>query len=463
MALFGFAENDDGAIPLVLLDKAALGNWLDAQPARVANWLRRNAFAAENGKWQAVPAVDGDIAMVVAGLDPEHDLWALAGLPMSLPEDLVVSFEPVCQADLSALCLGWACGSYGFHHYRAAKRAPAKLVWPEAVNRARVTAMAEAVTMGRDLVNTPAEDMGPLDLADAAERLAEHHGASLDTVVGEGLLAEGYLAVHAVGRASSRLPRLIDLRWGRDDAPKVTLVGKGVCFDTGGLNLKNAAGMERMKKDMGGAACVLAVAGMIMETGLPVRLRVLIPAVDNAVDGNAIRPMDIVTTRKGITIEIGDTDAEGRVILADALAAAVEEEPDLVIDMATLTGAARVAVGPDLPACFGSDNALADDLCRAGGSVDDPLWPFPLITAYRAHMASDLADTSTIADWAFADHIQAALFLQQFVGDGTPWLHIDTFCWNVTDRPGRPKGGEVQGARAVFALLCERYGENGDD
>jgi leucyl aminopeptidase len=305
--------------------------------------------------------------------------------------------------------------------------------------------------------------MGPLELVAAAQELAEHTSAEVKVCVGESLLTEGYPAVHAVGRASSRAPRLIDFNWGQKDAPRVTLVGKGVCFDTGGLNLKNAAGMERMKKDMGGAACVLAVASMVMQCALPIRLRVLIPAVDNAVDGNALRPMDIVTTRKGLKIEIGDTDAEGRVILADALAAAVEEEPELVIDMATLTGAARVAMGPDLPACFGSDDALANELCDAGAAKDDPLWPFPLVGAYRGHMASDLADTNTIADWPFADHIQAALFLQQFVGDATPWLHIDTFCWNPSARPGRPKGGDIQGARAVFELLCRRYGEASDD
>lgn len=462
MALPGFAEAGDGAIPLVVIDRTDLADWLDDQPARVATWLRRTAFDAESGTWRAIPAVDGDIAMVIAGRDKGDDLWALAGLPMALPEGLVFALE-AGTGDAEELCLGWACGSYVFDRYRKAKRQPASLVWPENVDQAQVLAICEAMALGRDLVNTPAEDMGPLELAAAAQLLAEHGRAEVKVCVGESLLSEGYPAVHAVGRASPRFPRLIDLNWGRKDAPRVTLVGKGVCFDTGGLNLKNAAGMERMKKDMGGAACVLAVASMVMQRALPIRLRVLIPAVDNAVDGNALRPMDIVTTRKGLRIEIGDTDAEGRVILADALAAAVEEEPDLLIDMATLTGAARTAVGPDLPACFGSDDALANELCDAGAARADPLWPFPLFGAYRAHMASDLADTSTIADWAFADHIQAALFLQQFVGDKTPWLHIDTFCWNPSDRPGRPKGGEIQGARAVFELLCRRYGKPSDD
>ena len=462
MALPGFSETGDGAIPLVLIDRAGLSSWLDDQPTRVATWLRRTGFDAESGTWRAIPAVDGDVAMIVAGRDPEDDLWALAGLPMSLPEGLVVALEAGVPG-AEDICLGWACGSYVFDRYRPAKREPAALAWPDDADQARVTAMCEAVALGRDLVNTPAEDMGPLELVAAAQELAEHTSAEVKVCVGESLLTEGYPAVHAVGRASSRAPRLIDFNWGQKDAPRVTLVGKGVCFDTGGLNLKNAAGMERMKKDMGGAACVLAVASMVIQCALPIRLRVLIPAVDNAVDGNALRPMDIVTTRKGLKIEIGDTDAEGRVILADALAAAVEEEPELVIDMATLTGAARVAMGPDLPACFGSDDALAKELCDAGAAKDDPLWPFPLVGAYRGHMASDLADTNTIADWPFADHIQAALFLQQFVGDATPWLHIDTFCWNPSARPGRPKGGDIQGARAVFELLCRRYGEASDD
>lgn len=462
MALPGFSETGDDAIPLVVIDKAGLSVWLDDQPARVATWLRRTGFDGETGSWRAIPAVDGDIAMVIAGLNEGDDLWSLAGLPMGLPEGLVFALEAGVSG-AEDICLGWACGSYAFDRYRPAKRQPASLAWPDGVDRAQVTAMGEAMALGRDLVNTPAEDMGPLELAAAAQQLAEHNSAEVKVCVGESLLTEGYPAVHAVGRASSRIPRLIDLKWGGKGAPRVTLVGKGVCFDTGGLNLKNAAGMERMKKDMGGAACVLAVASMVMQRELPIRLRVLIPAVDNAVDGNALRPMDIVTTRKGLKIEIGDTDAEGRVVLADALAAAVEEEPDLVIDMATLTGAARVAMGPDLPACFGSDDALANELCDAGAAKDDPLWPFPLVAAYRGHMASDLADTNTIADWPFADHIQAALFLQQFVGETTPWLHIDTFCWNPSARPGRPKGGEIQGARAVFELLCRRYGKASDD
>lgn len=462
MPLPGFADTGDGAVPLVLIDKSGLGIWLDQQPARVATWLRQTGFDAESGTWRAVPTVNGDIAMIVAGRDEDDDLWVLASLPMALPEGLVIGLE-AGVAGAEDICLGWACGSYAFDRYRPAKRKSASLTWPEGVDCVRVTALCKAMALGRDLVNTPAEDMGPGELAAVAQQLAEHSSAEVKVCVGEGLLTEGYPAVHAVGRASSRSPRLIDLSWGRNDAPKVTLVGKGVCFDTGGLNLKNAGGMERMKKDMGGAACVLAVASMVMESELPVRLRVLIPAVDNAVDGNALRPMDIVTTRKGLKIEIGDTDAEGRVVLADALAAAVEEAPDLVIDMATLTGAARVAMGPDLPACFSSDDALAQELCDAGAAKDDPLWPFPLVGAYRGHMASDLADTNTIADWPFADHIQAALFLKQFVGDATPWLHIDTFCWNPSARPGRPKGGDIQGARAVFEMLCRRYGKASDD
>jgi len=458
MTVQGLIEAVDDAVPLVTLTTAGYAGWIESQPARVATWLRRTGFEADAGRWQVVPEVDGDIAMVVAGLGDAPDLWSAASLPSELPDDLCLKLDPDGDGAADAVAEGWTAGCYRFTRYRKAKRGHASLVWPEPCDRAGITARAEAVCLGRDLVNTPAEDMGPADLEDVAEAIANRAGATLAVIQGEKLLSEGYPAVHAVGRASARPPRLLDFHWGRDDAPKVTLVGKGVCFDSGGHDLKNAAGMEKMKKDMGGAACALAVARMVMDMELPVRLRVLIPAVENALDGNAIKPADIITTRKGIKIEIGDTDAEGRVILADALAAACEEEPELLIDFATLTGAARVALGQDLAACFAKKTEDARALCEAGMAVSDPLWPMPLVKAYLPRMASDLAEINTIADWAFADHIQAALFLEKFVGVDTSWIHIDTVCWNEADRAGRPKGGEVQSARAVFELLCRRYG-----
>ena len=452
-----FAPDAAEAVPLVPLRPAGLAAWLDAQPSRVAAWLRRMGFRAATGTWQAVPAVDGDVAMIVAGVGDDPDLWSLAGLPRALPEGLDLSLQDGAGLDPGEVALAWALGCYRFERYRPAGRAPARLLWPAGADREAVTAAAEAVSMARDLINTPAEDMGPADLAAAAAAVARMGGAEAVTVVGD-KLKEGYACVHMVGRASSRAPRVVEFSWGSPGAPKVTLVGKGVCFDTGGLDLKTAAWMERMKKDMGGAACVLAIARMVIEAGLPVNLRVIIPAVDNAVDGNAYHPMDIVTVRNGMNIEIGDTDAEGRVILADALCAAAEGNPDLVIDMATLTGDARTALGPDIPAVLSSSDELARALVAAGTAVCDPLWPMPLWKPYAARMASDLADINTIADWDFADHIHAALFLQRFVGENTAWLHVDTGCWNVKDKPGRPKGGEAMGARAVFAFLKQRYG-----
>ncbi|MBN35537.1 MAG: leucyl aminopeptidase [Rhodospirillaceae bacterium] len=458
MVAKGLIDSTDDATPLVAVTSADYPVWLETQHSRVALWLRRTGFKAEAGAWRFVPAVDGGIALVVVCLGEANDIWAVSDLPMALPDDMVLTLDPASDGLADAVAQGWAAGCYSFSRYKTPEREPVSLVWPESCDRNAVSALIEAMTRGRDLVNTPAEDMGPADLGSVAEDIAEQHEASVEITLGETLLSANYPAIHAVGRASSRPPCLIDLHWGAEDAPMVTLVGKGVCFDTGGHDLKGGAGMLRMKKDMGGAACALAVAGLVMAHELPVRLRVLIPAVDNALDGNALRPMDIVTTRKGVTIEIGDTDAEGRVILADALAAAVDDKPELLIDFATLTGAARVALGMDLPACFSNVEELSADLCDAGRGVDDPLWPVPLVKGYLPRMASDLADINTIADWGFADHIQAALFLQKFVGDETPWLHIDTVCWNQNARPGRPRGGEIQGARAVFAMLQQRYG-----
>ncbi|MBC6439961.1 MAG: leucyl aminopeptidase family protein [Rhodospirillales bacterium] len=457
MPVAGLVDTADATVPLVALTADGYAAWLEQQPSRVATWLRHHDFAAKAGSWLSIPEVDGDIAAIVAGLGNMPDVWSAGALPMALPEDLVVTLDAASDITGDLFARSWAAGCYRFTRYRKADRQPTSLLWPEGVDEDVVGAMAEALALGRDLVNTPAQDMGPAELEDAAEALAEQHGGALSSIHGERLLSENLPAVHAVGRASSRAPRLIDLTWGSEDAPRVTLVGKGVCFDTGGHNLKSASGMERMKKDMGGAACVLAVAHQVMATDLPVRLRVIIPAVDNALDGNAIKPADILPTRKGIWIEIGDTDAEGRVILADGLALACEEKPGLLIDFATLTGAARVALGNDLPACFSNSDDLMASVLEAGDAVTDPLWPMPLLRSYMPRMAGELADVNTIGDWSFADHIQAALFLEKFVADETPWLHIDTVCWNDAPRPGRPKGGEIQSARAVFEMLRRRY------
>ena len=317
--------------------------------------------------------------------------------------------------------------------------------------------VAEAATLARDLVNTPANDMGPQELADAARQVAERYGAKFSSIVGDDLLTQNFPLIHAVGKASPRAPRLVDFTWGDPSHPKVTLVGKGVCFDTGGVDLKPSSGMLLMKKDMGGAANVLALAQMIMDANLKVRLRVLIPAVENAVAGNAFRPLDIYPSRKGPTIEIGNTDAEGRLVLADALALADEEKPDLLIDMGTLTGAARVALGPELPPFYTNDEQLAADVARCAAAENDPLWRMPLWAPYDSWLDSKTANLSNVASGAFAGSITCALFLQRFVEHATSWLHLDIYAWTPSGKPGRPEGGECQAARALYKLLCERY------
>jgi leucyl aminopeptidase len=328
-------------------------------------------------------------------------------------------------------------------------RDPGRLAWPEGAARERVRAAAEATYWVRDLINTPANDMGPAELAAAARGLARRFGARLGVVAGPAL-REGFPAVHAVGRASRRSPRLLDLRWGRR-GPQVVLVGKGVCFDSGGLDLKSAAGMKLMKKDMGGAAHVLGLARMIMAARLPLRLRVLIPAVENAVSGDALRPLDVIRTRRGLSVEVGNTDAEGRLILADALTAA--GSPDLLVDFATLTGAARIALGTELPALFCNDDELAARLAACADAEDDPLWRLPLHAPYARMLRSSVADLSNVADGPYAGALVAALFLERFVDPGTPWIHLDLMGWNLGGTPGRPEGGEAMGMRAVFRLI----------
>lgn len=352
--------------------------------------------------------------------------------------------------------LGWALGGYQFSRYRAPRRAPARLALaPETL--AALQPMVEAVTLVRDLVNTPTEDMGPAQLAAAAAHLAERHGARLRVIEGDDLLAQNFPAIHAVGRASHRPPRLVELDWGDDGDPRLALVGKGVCFDTGGLDIKPADGMLRMKKDMGGAAHALALAGLVMAGRLPVRLKLLIPAVENAIGPDAYRPGEVIATRKGLSVEIGNTDAEGRVILSDALAYAVEWQPALLLDFATLTGAARIALGPDLPALFANDEELAGDLLAAGVGQRDPLWRMPLHAPYAAFLDSPIADLNNAAASKHAGCITAALFLQRFVPEGVPWAHLDVYSWNDSARPGRPAGGEAQGLRAFHAMLRARF------
>ena len=443
-----------GTVPITLLTAEQLDGWLKRQPKSVAAWVKNTGFTAKPGSFCLLPADKGALDRVLAGHDPADGPWGCAELPSALPGGSY-RIEPEPAADLAGqLALGWALGCYAFTRYRKSARRFATLVWPKAADRAAVEGAASGIALVRDLINTPASDMGPAELADAAKALARSHKARVAVTLGDQLLKQNYPAVHAVGRASSRAPRLIDLRWG-DKGPRVTLVGKGVCFDSGGLDLKPAAAMLLMKKDMGGAAHALGLAHMIMAAGLPLRLRVLVPAVENAVSGDAMRPLDVLQTRKGLTVEVGNTDAEGRLILCDALAEADREKPDLLIDFATLTGAARVALGTELPAMFCSDDNLAGALLAQGTAVHDPLWRLPLHRPYRLLLDSKVADINNISDGGYGGAITAALFLAEFVGAETPWVHIDLMAWNLKPRPGRPVGGEAMSLRAVYAVIAD--------
>jgi leucyl aminopeptidase len=360
--------------------------------------------------------------------------------------------------DAKLAALAFALGSYRFVRYRKREEKQARLQIPAQVDGGSLTRTVEAVWLARDLINTPANDMGPPQLEEAARALSARHGASVSAVVGDELLAQNFPLIHAVGRAADRAPRLIDMTWGDPGHPKVTLIGKGVCFDTGGLDIKTEAGMLLMKKDMGGAACPLALADMLMGRGAKLRLRVLIPAVENAISGNAFRPRDVYRSRKGLTVEIGNTDAEGRLILADAIALADSETPELIVDMATLTGAARVALGPEVVPFYTDDDELAAGLARTAQAESDPLWRLPLWRPYDQLLDSKVADLNNVSAGPFAGSITAALFLRRFVTQAKAWLHCDIYAWNPTGKPGRPEGAECQAARALYAYLTERYG-----
>ncbi|ADZ72077.1 leucyl aminopeptidase family protein [Polymorphum gilvum] len=386
------------------------------------------------------------------------DTFAAGALVAALPAGDYCLAEGFPDPERAAL--GFALSSYRFTRYRSAEARPLpRLVIADGDMLARLRRIGAGVALARDLINTPSNDMGPAELAEAAVGLFARHGGTAEVIVGDDLLKQGFPMIHAVGRASNRAPRLIDCRWGEAAHPKVTLVGKGVVFDTGGLDIKPSSSMLLMKKDMGGAANVLGLAAMIMDAGLPIRLRVLIPAVENAISGSAFRPGDILPSRKGLSVEIGNTDAEGRLVLADALALADEEEPDLIVDMATLTGAARVALGPDLPPVYTDDEDLALALAAKAEAENDPLWRLPLWQPYMKYLDSKIADINHVntSGAGYAGSITAALFLSRFVEKAKAWAHFDIFAWTPIERPGKPTGGEAQGIRALFALLQERY------
>jgi leucyl aminopeptidase len=453
-----------GAVPLFAVASAKLNEWLATRASHEQQWLKATGFKADAGATLVIPKADGSVGLAIVGLGKGDDPWVFGNLSKALPVGTYVLDGYLgCTEKLAAVfptwaAFAWAMGAYTFTRYKKENgdKGVAKLVWPTAADRTSVEQSVAAATLTRDLINTAPADMMPSHLAEAIKTVGAKFGAEVTEIVGDDLLTQNYPMVHAVGRASAVAPRVVDLRWGNANHPKVTLVGKGVCFDTGGLDLKPSSAMLLMKKDMGGAATVLGLAQAIMAAKLPVRLRLLVSAVENAVSANSFRPSDVLKSRKGITVEIGNTDAEGRLVLADALTEACSEKPDLLIDCATLTGAARTALGPDLPAMFTDDEKLAADLTQASADTFDPLWRLPLWAPYRKMIDSKVADINNAGDSPFAGAITAALFLKEFVTDNIPWVHLDLFAWNKGARPGRPEGGEAYAQRALFALIQKR-------
>lgn len=457
-----FAAPTEDAIPLFLIKSAQIDDALEALDDAARTWVKLHGFTGKLGQVALVPDGEGNVSEALFGWGTAKDRakrrFALGDFAAKAPEGVYEIQSDLRKDEVEEAALGWLLSAYRYTDYKEASPQKAQLIAPEGIDPNRLKFIAAGQCAARDLINTPANDMGPSKLEEVSRELAEAHGAVFTSIVGDDLLEQNFPMIHAVGRASVDAPRLLDLRWGDEDAPKVTLVGKGVCFDTGGLNLKTAGGMRQMKKDMGGAACILALAHMVMAGGLPVRLRVLIPAVENSVAGNAFRPGDILPTRKGLTVEIGNTDAEGRLVLSDALTYASEEDPELMIDMATLTGAARIAMGIDISPVFSNDNELAADIVEGGQLARDPVWPMPLWDPYDDDLKTTHADLDSAPPGGYGGAITAALFLRRFVGDDISWAHFDIMAWNNATKPGRPKGGECMTARACFAMLEKRYG-----
>ena len=456
LSCFAAAESTETR-PVAILTAARYAGWLAERPEAIRNWLQATGFEPKPAASALLPAGDGSLAGALLILSEPVEPWDFAGLRGRLPAGHWRFEWAGSEPEVGQAALGWALASYRFERYRRREAKPVQLALDDQAALRGSEAVAEAVWLARDLINTPASDLGPAALAESVGTVAARFGAKFRTIEGEALLAENYPAIHAVGRASAQAPRLVELNWGEAGAPKVTLIGKGVCFDTGGLDLKTSQNMLLMKKDMGGAAVTLGLAQAIMALDVPVRLRLLIGAVENSVSGSAFRPGDVLQTRKGLTVEVGNTDAEGRLVLADLLAEADRERPELMIDCATLTGAARVALGPDLPALFTPDDQLADDLLAAGRAAFDPLWRLPLHAPYREMLDSGVADLNNVSSGGFAGAVTAALFLREFVAETTAWAHLDLFAWNPKDRPGRPKGGEATALRALLALILGRF------
>ncbi|MGI9333212.1 MAG: leucyl aminopeptidase family protein [Gammaproteobacteria bacterium] len=462
MNQFLLARKPSNACPITPLTATELASWLRGQSAAVKRWVKSTGFKAEPYTTCLMPDTAGGVQRVLTGVQAPDDPFALAHLPSVLPAgnyflDTALEKNGWSRERIEQSAIGFGLGCYRFDRYKKTERPGARLALPSGCDTRAVVARVQGLCLTRDLINTPAQDMMPQDLAAAARSLARQHKGRFSQVVGKDLLDRNFPAIHAVGRASASAPRFIDLRFAKRGRPKLTLVGKGVCFDSGGLDLKSAAGMRLMKKDMGGAAHVLGLAHLVLAAGLPVQLRVLIAAVENAVSGNALRPGDVIATRKGVSVEIDNTDAEGRLVLSDALTEAHGESPDLIIDFATLTGAARVALGTELPAMFTPSDEIAAGIAQAGARVRDPVWRLPLHEPYREMLESKVADMVNSAASSMGGAIVAALFLRTFVPDTHAWVHFDLMAYNARARPGRPEGGEAMALRALLAYLQERY------
>jgi leucyl aminopeptidase len=457
-----FVARDEAAnaVPIWFVSSAGWDDGGGPLDAATRVFARAAGYEPRPGAHLLVPGPNSKLGGVLFGIEnpkaPNKNLFLPGKLADVLPAGNYRFANAPHDARLAALA--FALGSYRFTRYRKSDKKAAQLEIPDGVDAAELSRMAEAATLARDLVNTPANDMGPAELEQVARDVATRFGAKINVIVGDDLLKQNFPLIHAVGRAAAGAPRLIDITWGNAKAPKVTLVGKGVCFDSGGLDIKPDNAMLIMKKDMGGAANILALAQMVMDAKLKLRLRVLIPAVENAISGNAMRPLDIYPSRKGLTVEVGNTDAEGRLVLADALALADEEAPELLIDMGTLTGAARVALGPELPPFYTDDDELAAKVAQHAAAENDPVWRLPLWKPYEAMLDSKIADTNNVGGGGFAGSITCALFMKRFVESARSWLHFDIYAWTPSPKPGRPEGGECQAARAMYALLSERYG-----
>lgn len=459
--------SSDASVPLWLLYDDEVETWRGSQPPHVRQWLSAQGFKGERHRVIAIPDTTGSLAGAVAGLGKRQGelcLWHSAAIADRLPAQRFRLEQSFSDAEATQLALGFAYAAYRFERYRSGKSECASFEAAPNADLAYVNRAVEALRMARDWINTPAADFGPQELSSAARQIAERHEGAVREWVGDELKAGNFPAIHAVGRASTFAPRLIEVKWtpklvaDRSKLPKIVLIGKGVCFDSGGLDIKPASGMLLMKKDMGGAAVTLALGHMLMASGLKAQLTLLVPAVENSISGNAFRPGDVLATRKGLTVEVGNTDAEGRLVLCDALALADADKPDLIVDFATLTGAARVALGPELPALFGNQETLVRELSEVAAREHDPLWPMPLWAAYEDELASKIADLNNVSSSAFAGAIFGALFLKRFVSESTPWMHIDLFAWNAKERPGRGVGAEPQALRAVYRFLINHYG-----